>query len=212
MERWRWMPEHLGELHVQDNLPEFMTRVFKKGQVIHSARIVVGKVDTPTAVFSRQHAHHRLPPRVGRARTPSRSRSWRRICRAGGGGFFFFGGGDTSILDRQRLRVVYNGRTVDAVVGGLGPGRHPPLHVHPVGRPPQRAGRRQVPVPQQARHLHARHAAARAARQAGACTATAACACRTRAPGRAAPGGGQGLDGRARARAAGAGLQQRGPA
>ena len=40
MERWRWMPEHLGEFHIEDNLPEFMARVYKKGQVIHSARIV----------------------------------------------------------------------------------------------------------------------------------------------------------------------------
>ena len=72
MERWRWMPEHPGDLHIQDNLPEFMARVFKKGQVIHSAKIVIGKVETPTADILGQHAHRRLPPRVGRAQTPSR--------------------------------------------------------------------------------------------------------------------------------------------
>ena len=31
----------------------------------------------------------------------------------GGGGFLFFGGSDTSILERQRMRVVYNGRPVN---------------------------------------------------------------------------------------------------
>ena len=46
------MPEHLGEMHIWDNIPEFMTRVFKKGQVIHTAKIIVGKPETPTAVFS----------------------------------------------------------------------------------------------------------------------------------------------------------------
>ena len=68
MERWRWMPEELGEMHIWDNIPEFMTRVYKKGQVIHTAKIIVGKPNTPTAVFSRQHEVPRLPPGVGRAR------------------------------------------------------------------------------------------------------------------------------------------------
>ena len=27
MERWRWMPENLGKVHVENNIPEFMTRV-----------------------------------------------------------------------------------------------------------------------------------------------------------------------------------------
>jgi len=111
MERWRWLPEHLGDLHVEDNLPEFTTRVFKKGHVIHSAKIVVGKVDTPTAVFSANmrfvvfHPEWNVPDSIKvKELAPYLS---------GGGGGFFFGGGDTSILDRQRLRVVYNGRTVN---------------------------------------------------------------------------------------------------
>ena len=52
MERWRWMPENPGEMHIWDNIPEFMTRVVKKGQLIHTAKIIVGKPETPTAVFS----------------------------------------------------------------------------------------------------------------------------------------------------------------
>jgi L,D-transpeptidase YcbB len=117
MERWRWMPEHMGELHIQDNLPEFMTRVVKKGHVIHSARIVVGKVDTPTVVFSanmRQivfHPEWGVPDSIKvKELAPYLSSG-----SGGGGGFLFFGGGggDTSILDRQKLRVVYNGRTVN---------------------------------------------------------------------------------------------------
>src|SRR5581483_10355889 len=114
MERWRWMPEHMGELYIQDNLPEFMTRVVKKGQVIHSARIVVGKVDTPTAVFSANmrtivfNPEWNVPDSIKvKELAPYLSSG------SSGGGFLFFGGGgDTSILDRQRLRVVYNGRTI----------------------------------------------------------------------------------------------------
>ncbi len=113
MERWRWMPEHLGELHVEDNLPEFMARVFKKGQVIHSARIVVGKVDTPTAVFTANMRTVVFHPEWGVPNSIKMKELAPYLSGGGGGGFLFFGGGDTSILDRQRMRVVYNGRTVN---------------------------------------------------------------------------------------------------
>jgi L,D-transpeptidase YcbB len=113
MERWRWMPETLGELHVQDNVPEYMTRVVKKGQVIHSAKIVVGKPDTPTAVFSANMRYIVFHPEWG-VPDSIKIKELAPYLSSGGGGFFGFGGGDTSILDRQRLRVVYNGRPVDA--------------------------------------------------------------------------------------------------
>ena len=178
MERWRWMPEHLGEMHIWDNIPEFMTRVYKKGQVIHTAKIIVGKPDTPTAVFSANMKFLVFHPEWG---VPD-SIKLKELAPylSGGGGFFFFGGGDTSILTRQRMRVVYNGRPVDASSvnwGSVDIRRY--TFIQSAG-PAQRAGRRQVHVPQQARHLHARHPAARAVRAAGAhCSATAASACTT---------------------------------
>lgn len=52
MERWRWMPEDLGPLHVWLNTPEFMVSVVKGGETIHSERIVVGKRVYATPVFS----------------------------------------------------------------------------------------------------------------------------------------------------------------
>jgi L,D-transpeptidase YcbB len=52
MERWRYVPEDMGRLHVWVNVPEFMFRVVKDGKVIHSERIVAGKNDTQTAIFS----------------------------------------------------------------------------------------------------------------------------------------------------------------
>ena len=178
MERWRWMPEHLGELHIQDNLPEFMARVFKKGQMIHSAKIIIGKVETPTAVFSANMRTVVFHPEWG-VPDSIKVKELAPYLSGGGGGFFFF-------WRRRHLdpRPPADARGLqrpdgERLIGGLGPGRHPPLHVHPVGGAAQRAGRRQVPVPQQARHLHARHTAARAVRAAaGACSATAACACR----------------------------------
>ncbi|HJU32415.1 MAG TPA: L,D-transpeptidase family protein [Hyphomicrobiaceae bacterium] len=114
MERWRWMPERLGEFHVQDNIPEFMARVFRKGQLIHSAKIVVGKVNTPTAVFSANMKTIVFHPEWGVPDSIKMKEIAPYLSGGGGGGFFFFGGGDTSILERQRMRVVYNGRPVDA--------------------------------------------------------------------------------------------------
>ena len=52
MEMWRWMPRDLGEIRVEVNLPDFALKVTSGGQVVHRARVIVGKPDTPTPVFS----------------------------------------------------------------------------------------------------------------------------------------------------------------
>ncbi|PPD28094.1 MAG: L,D-transpeptidase [Hyphomicrobium sp.] len=52
MESWRWMPDDLGNVHVLVNIPEFSVRVVKNGEIIHSERIITGKVDTQTPIFS----------------------------------------------------------------------------------------------------------------------------------------------------------------
>lgn len=52
MEMWRWMPEELGDVYVMPNIPEFRIRVIKSGRIIHSERIVTGKVENKTPVFS----------------------------------------------------------------------------------------------------------------------------------------------------------------
>src|SRR5215831_18863266 len=52
MERWRWLPADLGEFYVWNNVPEFLTRVVKKGETIHSDRVVVGQPEWGTPSFS----------------------------------------------------------------------------------------------------------------------------------------------------------------
>ena len=52
MERWRWLPADLGARHIEVNLPEFMLRVVDNGAVVHQTRVVVGKPQTPTPIFS----------------------------------------------------------------------------------------------------------------------------------------------------------------
>ena len=52
MERWRWMPEHMGPLYVWSNTPEFMLYVIKSGKTIFADKTQVGTSTDPTPVFS----------------------------------------------------------------------------------------------------------------------------------------------------------------
>ena len=116
LERWRWMPEDMGELHVLDNIPEFQTRVFKKGRLIHQAKIIVGKPETQTAIFSAMMRYIVFGPEWGVPDSIKVKELLPYLRPAGGGdGFFgFWGGTDTRILEKHNLRVSHNGRPVDA--------------------------------------------------------------------------------------------------
>ncbi len=52
MEQWRWMPETLGETYIQVNIPQYEMRLVKDGRVVHSERVVTGKLETATPAFS----------------------------------------------------------------------------------------------------------------------------------------------------------------
>jgi murein L,D-transpeptidase YcbB/YkuD len=115
MERWRWMPVELGQLHVWDNVPEFKTRVSKGGQVIHSAKIIVGKPETQTVLFSANMRYVVFHPEWGVPDSIKVKEILPYLQPSFGGGFFnMFGGTDTRVLERHNLRVSYNGRPVDA--------------------------------------------------------------------------------------------------
>jgi L,D-transpeptidase YcbB len=53
MEEWRWMPADMGALYVWNNIPEYLQRVVKNGEVIATERIVAGEIGKQTPVFSR---------------------------------------------------------------------------------------------------------------------------------------------------------------
>ncbi len=57
MERWRWMPEDLGEFYVRVNIPNFNLDIYKNGKVFYTTRIVVGRPDRQTPIFSDQIEH-----------------------------------------------------------------------------------------------------------------------------------------------------------
>jgi murein L,D-transpeptidase YcbB/YkuD len=52
MERWRWMPEELGQFYVRVNIPNFNLDVYRDGVVDFTTRIVVGETDKQTPIFS----------------------------------------------------------------------------------------------------------------------------------------------------------------
>ncbi len=52
MEMWRWMPTDLGNMYLMVNVPEFQFRLVRGGEVIHTERVVTGKPETQTPIFS----------------------------------------------------------------------------------------------------------------------------------------------------------------
>ena len=116
MERWRWMPEDLGELHVWDNIPEYQTRVMKRAQVIHQAKIIVGKPETQTTIFSANMRYVIFGPEWGVPDSIKLKEILPYLRPSYEQSFFGFGGTvtDTRVLEKHNLRVTFNGRPVDA--------------------------------------------------------------------------------------------------
>lgn len=112
MERWRWMPDDLGAFHVWDNIPEFMMSVVKNGEEIHREKIIVGKVENATPVFSADMLYVMFHPEWG-VPDSIKVKEILPYLRPQGFDFFGFGGADTRVLERHNLRVNYNGRPVN---------------------------------------------------------------------------------------------------
>ena len=101
MEMWRWMPTELGATHLMVNVPEFQFRLIRNGEVIHTERVITGKVDTQTPIFSDLMETIVFKPTWNvpdsikvKELLPALSRN-------------------PSALARQGLRIAHNGREVD---------------------------------------------------------------------------------------------------
>ena len=62
LERWRWLPEDLGERYILVNIPGFQLDVVEKGEPVLEAKVVVGKPKRPTPVFSSNVSYLVLNP------------------------------------------------------------------------------------------------------------------------------------------------------
>ncbi|SDN19774.1 Murein L,D-transpeptidase YcbB/YkuD [Methylobacterium phyllostachyos] len=52
MERWRWLPGDLGPDYILVNVPEYRLRAYRGGTLRDEARVIVGKPDSRTPLFS----------------------------------------------------------------------------------------------------------------------------------------------------------------
>ena len=121
MERWRWLPEDLGSLHVMNNIPEFMGRVVKDGRNLWEEKIIIGQPTWPTPILAASMQFVVFKPEWGVPDGIKMKELLPRLKRAGGGGggFFdqLFGGGSSGgarVLAAYGLKPSYNGRPIDA--------------------------------------------------------------------------------------------------
>ena len=52
MEMWRWEPHDMGVERIEINIPDYTLRMMEGDDLVHQARVIVGKPDTPTPIFS----------------------------------------------------------------------------------------------------------------------------------------------------------------
>jgi L,D-transpeptidase YcbB len=62
MERWRWLPQDLGERYLLVNTANFELDIIENGQTVASTRAIVGKKKRPTPALSRKITYMELNP------------------------------------------------------------------------------------------------------------------------------------------------------
>ncbi|MGE0055594.1 MAG: L,D-transpeptidase family protein [Hyphomicrobium sp.] len=102
MEQWRWMPEDLGETYVWVNIPEFLVRVVKHGEIIHEERIIAGRNETQTPIFSHELKTVVFQPSWNVPESIKVNELLPKLRRG------------SNPIERQGLRMERNGRRVDA--------------------------------------------------------------------------------------------------
>ncbi len=101
MEKWRWLPRDLGNIHIWNNLPSFSTKVVKNGKVIHEERIIIGKTETQTPVFSDTMTHVVFKPQWGIPNSIKIKDLLPRLA-----------GGDLDVLRRRGMRIQFEDKVV----------------------------------------------------------------------------------------------------
>jgi len=109
MDRWRWMPEALGETYVWLNIPEFMLHVVKDGETVQSEKAVVGKPNNPTPVLSADMTEIIFNPERVVPLSVIRRDVLPKLRKSGG----LFGVGAAPILEQYQLTVKNRGRAID---------------------------------------------------------------------------------------------------
>jgi murein L,D-transpeptidase YcbB/YkuD len=102
MERWRWMPEDLGAVHVLNNSPAFMLYVMKDGKPIYADKTLVGTLNYATPVFTADMKTVVFNPDWIAPETVVKENVWPHLRER-----------NYSILRVHKLQVSYNGNRID---------------------------------------------------------------------------------------------------
>lgn len=121
MERWRWLPEDLGDFYIFNNIPEYQSRIIKNGEEALKVKMIVGQPSWPTPIMSSSLLYVIFQPEWGMPDGIKMKELLPRLKRASGGDNFFdqlFGGGSSSggarVLAAYKLKPSLNGRPIDA--------------------------------------------------------------------------------------------------
>ncbi len=151
LERWRWMPDDFGKHHFMVNVPYFHLLARKDNQTVMDIRVVVGKPGNETPLFSDEmesvvfSPYWNIPDSIAQNETaPAMAR-------------------DPAYLAKQNIEILRTSggktETDQRVRRELGQSERPSRPgVSPAARLEQRAGQREVPVPERVQRLPARHA------------------------------------------------------
>jgi L,D-transpeptidase YcbB len=101
LERWRWLPESLGDRYVLVNIPTFHLTAVDHGQAALQMRVVTGKHESPTPIFSDEMTTVVFSPYWNVPRDIARNETIPAVMR------------DPSYLARNNLEAVRGGRVVD---------------------------------------------------------------------------------------------------
>lgn len=62
LERWRWLPDTLGQPRIDVNIPDFTLAVRDSGRIVMGMHVVVGRTESPTPIFSNAISYMEVNP------------------------------------------------------------------------------------------------------------------------------------------------------
>jgi murein L,D-transpeptidase YcbB/YkuD len=122
LERWRWLPENLGSFYVMNNIPEYVSEIWKGKERVLRQKMIVGQPAWPTPMLTASMQYVIFHPSWGMPDGIKAKELAPRLRQASNSGFNFFdqlfgggggGSGGARVIEAYKLQVYYNGRQVD---------------------------------------------------------------------------------------------------
>lgn len=101
MERWRWMPDDLGDFNVLVNIPEYRLDVMRDGRSVWNTRIIVGTAVNQTPIFSDMIRHVVTNPYWNVPSSILRNEVFPRVA------------ANPNYIASQNMELLYGGKAID---------------------------------------------------------------------------------------------------